>query len=308
MMKPKKRRGATSAKAATPNEAPQTASKAKPENAISPPLEEGAGIAAIPAPPDEAPVGDGVSSYHQDSSEDSPHLTRAGVYQHGFKALRELEEDAKKGRTYRKWFSICEALDEARKEALDELGATHSNLPTHRLGGGYNKVLGAILNREHLNSKIIDAKTRSDAFNVIKHRVEIRKWREGLDPVKRARLNHPTSIWRAFKETLPKKPKKPKKSKNRMMPAEPKIESWAQPSGSKPSEQQIERVAEKQAREAEHEAAALEHAPIEREVVVKVINALINGEMDLNSLPRMELLRLAVLIKQQLIDQQVKVN
>jgi hypothetical protein len=198
---------------------------------------------------------------------------RASTYQRSREALREFEEDAKKGLTYHKWLSVCEGLSEARREALEQLGLTHTNLPTYRVGGGFNKVFGAILRREHLSSEIIDSKTRGDTFNVIEHRVEIEQWREGLDPVKRARLNHPQSIWREFKKMLPKDrrstPKK-KKTSNRVMPREPKIESWAQPGSGKPSEEQIKRAEEKQAREAEQEAAALERQDTDREELQKM--------------------------------------
>jgi len=208
----------------------------------------------------------------------SPHL-RAGIYERGRKAISKLEWDAKKRLTYDTWLSACEAVDAARKEALEEVGLTGSNLPHHRLGGGFNKVLSRILHREQLDSEIIDSKTRGEAFKIIEHRAAIEKWRRGLGPAKRASLNHPHSIWENFKKTLPKAPKQPKKTRNRVMPAEPKIESWAQPAGSKPSAKHIERAAERQAREAmrecqETETDPLEELRIERDMAMAMVESL----------------------------------
>src|SRR5262245_55324132 len=127
---------------------------------------------------------------------------RDNIYREGREALAYQEEHVEL--SYLKWLAICEALDEARKEALEEVGLTASNLPTHRLGGGYNKAFGLILKREKLESKYINSTTRSHAFSLMKHRVAVEKWRGELDHVKRGKLNHPSSIWREFNKTLPR--------------------------------------------------------------------------------------------------------
>jgi hypothetical protein len=188
---------------------------------------------------------------------------RTNTYHRGREALRDIEADTEKGLTYLKWMAICEALDEARKEAKEEVGLADSNLPTHRLGGGYNKAFGKILSREKLNSNIINSTTRSHAFSVIEHRVDIERWRTGLDRARHASLNHPSSIWRAFSATAEFRAAHPKPAKpkspwgNRQMPPQPKVEAWAQPGSGKPTAEHIERAAQKQAAEAEAEAKKL---------------------------------------------------
>jgi hypothetical protein len=179
--------------------------------------------------------------------------------------LREIEADTEKGLTYLKWMAVCEALDEARKEAKEEVGLANSNLPTHRLGGGYNKAFGAILKREKLNSDIVNPTTRSHAFSVIEHRDEIEAYRKVLakkDPAKRANLNHPSSVWRAFSSTPEYRAAHPKPATstwgNRPTPTQPLTEEQLRArSGMKPSAQHIEKAAQKQAAEAEAEAKKL---------------------------------------------------
>jgi hypothetical protein len=198
---------------------------------------------------------------------------RTNTYHRGREALRDIEADTEKGLTYLKWMAICEALDEARKEAKEEVGLADSNLPTHRLGGGYNKAFGAILKREKLNSDIINSTTRSHAFSVIEHRVGIEAYRKDLakkDPARYASLNHPSSIWRAFSTTPEYRAAHPKPTKpqspwgNRTTPTQPLTEEDLRArSGIKPTPQHIEKAAAKQAAEAEAEAAKLDKTEAE---------------------------------------------
>jgi hypothetical protein len=197
---------------------------------------------------------------------------RTNTYHRGREALRDIEADTEKGLTYLKWMAICEALDEARKEAKEEVGLADSNLPTHRLGGGYYKAFGAILKREKLNSDIINNTTRSHAFSVIEHRDEIEAWRKELakkDPARRASLNHPSSVWRAFSATPeyraahPKPPKPPSQRRGALLTQPLTEEQIRQHSGIRPSAEHIKRAEEKQATEAKVEAAKLEKAETE---------------------------------------------
>jgi hypothetical protein len=122
---------------------------------------------------------------------------RANTYKQGRAALTRLHKD----KHYLDWLAVGNALAEARQEAKEACGLADTNMPDNRLGKAFAQAMSEILHREKMDSDIIDTATRGQLSFIIEHLPDIEAWRKNeLSPIERAKLNHPSSIYRHYRK------------------------------------------------------------------------------------------------------------
>jgi hypothetical protein len=114
--------------------------------------------------------------------------------EHEARKEREAEEAAmriKRGDHWLDWLAIGEGLMVGRLRAMRRAG---TNAP---VGAAYNKAFGAWLDARKW-ARDLDKATRNHALWAADNRDAIERWRETLAQNARARMNHPTTVKRAF--------------------------------------------------------------------------------------------------------------
>jgi hypothetical protein len=114
----------------------------------------------------------------------------ADAYREGREALDRLSM----ARDWSDWQKVSAALAAGRTEAMRTAKA---NRPK---GKKYNQAFGDVLKREHLDR--IDSATRYQLLQIAENLPAIEEWREKLDPDRRLKLNHPSTIWRNWQRTV----------------------------------------------------------------------------------------------------------
>jgi hypothetical protein len=114
----------------------------------------------------------------------------ADVYREGREALDRIST----ARDWSDWQKVGAALAAGRTEAMR---SANTNRPK---GKKYNQDFGDVLKREHLDS--IDSATRYQLLQIAENLPAIEEWREKLDPDRRLKLNHPSTIWRNWQRTV----------------------------------------------------------------------------------------------------------
>jgi hypothetical protein len=128
---------------------------------------------------------------------------RSNTYKRGRQCLRSLSSD--KNWTY--WLGVIDALAEARTEAFELSG---TNEP---VGAAYNRAFSGILEREKLQSNVIDSATRNHCLQIAANRASVEAWRATLPTNLRQTLNHPGAVFKRWKQaTVVPEPKKAKLS------------------------------------------------------------------------------------------------
>jgi hypothetical protein len=123
---------------------------------------------------------------------------RSNTYKRGRQCLRSLSSD--KNWTY--WLGVIDALAEARTEAFEVAG---TNEP---VGSAYNRAFSGILEREKLQSNVIDSATRNHCLQIAANRASVEAWRATLPTNLRQTLNHPGAVFKRWKKsTMVPKPK-----------------------------------------------------------------------------------------------------
>jgi hypothetical protein len=114
----------------------------------------------------------------------------ADVYREGREALDRIST----ARDWSDWQKVGAALAAGRTEAMRSANTNRSK------GKKYNQDFGDVLKREHLDS--IDSATRYQLLQIAENLPAIEEWREKLDPDRRLKLNHPSTIWRNWQRTV----------------------------------------------------------------------------------------------------------
>jgi hypothetical protein len=117
---------------------------------------------------------------------------KADAFREGREALARLSTE----RNWSDWQTVAAALAAGRTEAM---GIARTNTPR---GKTYNRAFGDVLKREQLGTDKLDSATRNQLLQIVENQSAIEEWRETLDPARRLRLNHPSSVWRNWKRTL----------------------------------------------------------------------------------------------------------
>lgn len=107
----------------------------------------------------------------------------------GRAAWQRLQERERK--TWADWIEVARALAIGRAQALRIAG---TNRP---LGSRYNVAMGAWLVDQGMHE--INNQMRYRALLVLENLPAISAWREGLDDARRRRLNHPNTVWHAWR-------------------------------------------------------------------------------------------------------------
>jgi hypothetical protein len=112
----------------------------------------------------------------------------------------------KKHRNWDDWMAVGEALLVGREFAMRD---ANTNRP---IGKGYSRAFNQWLIDAKLND--MDQADRVKLLTVMEARLEIEQWRETLDKTQRMRLNHPTAVFRRWRQitTVPAPPKQNKKN------------------------------------------------------------------------------------------------
>jgi hypothetical protein len=112
----------------------------------------------------------------------------------------------KKHRNWDDWMLVGEALLVGREFAMRD---ANTNRP---IGKGYSRAFNQFLIDSKLND--MDQADRVKLLTVMEARLEIEQWRACLGKTERMRLNHPTAVFRRWRQTtkVPTAPKQNKKS------------------------------------------------------------------------------------------------
>jgi len=97
----------------------------------------------------------------------------------------------KNGDHWLDWLAVGEFLIVGRLQAMRRAG---TNQP---VGSAYNRAFGTWLD-EHQEFRMLDKATRNHAMWAAENRDAIERWRETLAQNVRARINHPTTMKRAW--------------------------------------------------------------------------------------------------------------
>jgi hypothetical protein len=101
-----------------------------------------------------------------------------------------------KGRTWEDWKTIAEYVATGREWAMR---TSNSNQPN---GIRYNQALGVWFKRNPHFQTDIDNSERNDLMRCWENLPAVEHFLDGEAPSRRRQLNHPTSIWRAYKRKL----------------------------------------------------------------------------------------------------------
>jgi hypothetical protein len=107
------------------------------------------------------------------------------------KAAEEAALRIKRGDHWLDWVAVGDGLTVGRLRSMRRAG---TNQP---VGAAYNRAFGLWLD-EHKWARELNKATRNHAMWIIDHRDEIERWRETLAKNQRDRINHPTTMKRAF--------------------------------------------------------------------------------------------------------------
>jgi hypothetical protein len=119
-----------------------------------------------------------------------------------FSEARAAQERLKSGNAFNDWLIYGTALVNIRSSAM---AAAHTNKPE---GRRYCAEIGALLKEHDLDG--IDKGARSCLLKVMEHKPEIEAWLATLPIAKRLKLNHPQTVFSAWKRaTSPPKEEKP---------------------------------------------------------------------------------------------------
>jgi hypothetical protein len=97
-------------------------------------------------------------------------------------------------RSWDDWIAVSRALELGRAAALR---AAQTNEP---VGTKYNRAMGAWLLEHGLGG--INAQTRYRALLVLENLEPITRWRDGLDPKRKVRFNHPGAVWHGWQRSM----------------------------------------------------------------------------------------------------------
>jgi hypothetical protein len=120
-----------------------------------------------------------------------------------FNVAREAWARLQEHHTWNDWLIVGAALANIQVEAM---AAAHTN---QAIGKRYCTEIGALLRESGLDG--IDKATRSRLLQVMRHRAEVEAWLADPPTAKRLKLNHPQTVFNAWKrDTAPESNKKPK--------------------------------------------------------------------------------------------------
>jgi hypothetical protein len=117
----------------------------------------------------------------------------------GREALGRLAKD----QTWEDWLAVGVAIDIGRQHAMRVSG---KNTPE---GKGYNQAFSKWLKDEGFDH--LDKGDRKRLMDCIDHQAEIEEWRRSLTMSQRLRLNHPSTVWRRWPQSVQEA--KPRRSK-----------------------------------------------------------------------------------------------
>jgi hypothetical protein len=116
---------------------------------------------------------------------------------------REALSRLAKHQTWEDWLAVGVAIDIGRQHAMRVSG---KNTPE---GKGYNQAFSNWLKDEGFDR--LDKGDRKRLMDCIDHQAELEEWRRILTLSQRLRLNHPSTVWRRWQQSVPEP--KPRQSK-----------------------------------------------------------------------------------------------